>query len=1246
MGSAEGLNRGHSTQTDDVDMAGLEASEDDAEACSGLKVYDDANSQYIPMSDGSSSISGSGECNSSHSQSSWHSRKRTHSLPNGEVVWDVAGNLCEWVKEDLKSSHSHVVDALSSNNYYISQWTSTSGGDENSYPLSYFDYDLSSGSIVSENDVIRRTLKNLFGPVGDYLTTLNTNPDSQTLSTNTSQPGDDTDSDSGSYHGNLGSAQFEFITNTVYYEICRGGNSGRTSEGVVAGVFAVRMNPSKGETHAFRCVYHPQKRNPAWNPDPPAPPQPPQPPPGQVTTPEAPGQLEAQARDEEVILSWSVPASDGGTPIRKYQYQYKIAGGNFNGWVDISNSDIIDTQANGSNKKNYTVDTLINGTTYTFQLRAVNDQGEGAVAEITAIPEINVTAPEAPTSVNALPGNTVVTLSWVAPINDGGSAITKYQYQYQEENGSWGLWMDIDDSAPPNGKNKESYTVPGLSNDTEYTFQMRAVNNSGIGSTSLPTKVTPVAALTAPSPPRNLRATTGEDTQVTLVWEVSATDGGSEITEHQYKILNITDGGTWSQWETIPTSAANETNATGFVVSNLTNGKTYSFEVRAINNEGNSNSSNPQDATPQAPAQAPTAIQVFNVESGDGHAILSWEAVDNGGSRIEEYQYQKKEESNAWEISWTNIPNSGEGDEDNETSYTVSPLTNGTLYTFKIRARNAVGPGTASSEEEVRPSAATAAPTIPLNLKAVGNNAQVTLEWEASNDRGSPISEYQYRKKEASEVWGSSHIWVSIANSAPPNGANVESYIVPSLTNGTKYTFQVRAVNGIGFSDPSADIEATPRLPFPSAPNLRGEHGNAQVTLSWTAPDSDGGSGITGYKYQRQTNGGSGEGWQSIVDSSPNSSPIGVNATSYTVPNLANGTEYTFQVRAVNDNGDGETSDPIDLTPATRPDAPTNLRATAGDTQVDLVWEASVSDGGSEVTKHQYQQSEGSNSFGGWEDIINSGANDTIANATTFTVGSLINGRTYNFRVRAVNDEGESEASNPEGAIPEVAATAPSVPQNFEAQRGNGQVTLVWEASSDSGNRLITSHEYQKRSVPGSWSSWEPIPDSGSSGNHALRFIVSNLTNGTRYRFKIRAVNEAGLTSSATEPEEVKPAAKPTVPTSLTATLEGTQVVLNWGTPDSDGGIDITSYEYRQQESGEGWEAWIPVPDSGVVGNNKNSYTITTNFANGTTYNFEVRAVNDAGESEARGGATVEFLVPFDTCPKVFRPLREILRWF
>ena len=250
VGSDKGLNRGHSTIEDDIDTAGLEASENDDHACSGLKVHD--GSGYIDMDS-----SGVGECDSP-----WHSRKRTHKLSNDEVIWDVAGNLCEWVKEELKDTH---VATITSNSY-ISQWTST-GGDENSYPLVYFEYDTSDNSVLSENEAVSRIPTNLFGPLGDYVN-LNADPNTGSLTTNMSQLGDDMDPDSGSYYGNLGMAQFAVIATGRFYEICRGGNSGRTNEGVVAGIFSARMIlKTSSESHAVRCVYHPKTRNPDWDSD-------------------------------------------------------------------------------------------------------------------------------------------------------------------------------------------------------------------------------------------------------------------------------------------------------------------------------------------------------------------------------------------------------------------------------------------------------------------------------------------------------------------------------------------------------------------------------------------------------------------------------------------------------------------------------------------------------------------------------------------------------------------------------------------------------------------------------------------------------------------------------------------------------------------------------------------------------------------------------------------------------------------
>ena len=88
--------------------------------------------------------------------------------------------------------------------------------------------------------------------------------------------------------------------------------------------------------------------------------------------------------------------------------------------------------------------------------------------------------------------------------------------------------------------------------------------------------------------------------------------------------------------------------------------------------------------------------------------------------------------SAAWETSWTDIPSSGEG-ETNDTSYTVSPLSNSTAYRFKLRAKNGVGYGVVTSEtDEVNPTSTADVPTIPLNLRAEAGNAQVDLAWEAS----------------------------------------------------------------------------------------------------------------------------------------------------------------------------------------------------------------------------------------------------------------------------------------------------------------------------------------------------------------------------------------------------------------------------------------------------------------------------------------------------------------------------------
>ena len=102
-----------------------------------------------------------------------------------------------------------------------------------------------------------------------------------------------------------------------------------------------------------------------------------------------PQNFSATAGDTRVVLSWTAPASDGGTAITKYQYRYS-AGSTVDTsatsatWTDVP--DGADTDTDASNETTFTVTGLTNGTQYAFEVRAVNS-GDGPAATDTATPQ-------------------------------------------------------------------------------------------------------------------------------------------------------------------------------------------------------------------------------------------------------------------------------------------------------------------------------------------------------------------------------------------------------------------------------------------------------------------------------------------------------------------------------------------------------------------------------------------------------------------------------------------------------------------------------------------------------------------------------------------------------------------------------------------------------------------------------------------------------------------------------------------
>ena len=416
--------------------------------------------------------------------------------------------------------------------------------------------------------------------------------------------------------------------------------------------------------------------------------------------------------------------------------------------------------------------------------------------------------------------------------------------------------------------------------------------------------------------------------------------------------------------------------------------------------------------------------------------------------------------------------------------------------------------------------------------------AQITASDRAINDRfGSSVAidgdtiVVGAENNDAAYVFGS---WDDIVES----DAETTSHIVTGLTNDTAYAFRARAVNTFGASDPSDSVSETPKASYAPARPLNfsaTQSGAGQVELTWDAhryPLS-----VTGYAYSQ--NDGGGPSWTDI-DGSDSST------VSHTVIGLSTVPTYTFAVRAVNSAGSTE-SDSRSVTIVGTPAAPDSFSAVAGDGQVWLGWRSPAD---FTISGYEYRQKEGTDAFGDWQTIPGSRAGSTF-----HIVTGLTNGTPYTFQVRAVNAAGESDSSGEQSATPATASSAPVKPEGFAArQTGIGQVELTWGASSNPLN--VTGYQFEQSS-----GSWTTISESDHS---TVSHIITGLTQGVAYTFRVRAVNSAGSTESAPQPVtlvDVPAAPDPFAADPFAAEAGDTQVGLTWNDL---GDASITKYQLWQ----------------------------------------------------------------------------------
>ena len=428
----------------------------------------------------------------------------------------------------------------------------------------------------------------------------------------------------------------------------------------------------------------------------------------------------------------------------------------------------------------------------------------------------------------------------------------------------------------------------------------------------------------------------------------------------------------------------------------------------------------------------------------------------------------------------------------------------------------------------------------PLRLKIEGTTRTVddlppSLK-AATVDGSSLVLTYNEALAEAS-VPAASAYSVSVASGAgtAPSSVDVSGRTV-TLTLGTAVTAgQTVTVTYTVPSNPVKDLAGNAALLFslqpvenqsatvPNAPtNLTAPApGSTQIDLSWTAPEDNGGSPITGYKIQVRYY--EDDNWEDLEDT--HSTDI-----MYSHMNLDHGTTYYYRVFAINVVGTSETaSNVVTATVPTdgEPSAPLNLRAEAvGETQINLSWDPPGYPGTSAVIGYKIEvciadgyicaADDGTNDGTKWEDV----EADTGNTVTNYEHMGLDPGKTYAYRVYAINSEGTSDRKNLEPNKRSFNARTESEvplsgPANLSAVPGDQQVKLQWRPHDSwptgiDGVAILTGYEWQAQrkvdngiteAADGEWRFLGGSPDC-----NPCRRTMMELRNGQIYTFFVRAV--------------------------------------------------------------------------------------------------------------------------------------------
>ncbi|MCP2323322.1 subtilisin family serine protease [Hamadaea flava] len=459
--------------------------------------------------------------------------------------------------------------------------------------------------------------------------------------------------------------------------------------------------------------------------------------------PAAPRNLTGQAAgDGYVDLDWDPPAAGD---FYYWAYYRDVTAGQA-GFIKLG----LPTE-----KTWVSIGPLVHDHEYEFKVTASNQGGEGPASPIIQVRSIGG-LPLAPSGLSAQAGDGKVTLRWAA----SPTPSVWYLIEYRPTGGAWRRISVPDTTCCTN-------TVSLLDNGTTYEFRVRATNASGNSSASNVATARPMPPL--PQPPSGLTAQAG-DGRVTLRWSASPT------ANVYYWIEYRANGGAWQRISIPVTICCTNT------VSLLTNGVTYDFRLRATNITGDSTPSNVATARPMPPLPQPPSG--LTAQAGDGRVTLRWSASPTANVY---YWIEYRANGGAWQRISIPVTTC--------CTNTVSLLTNGVTYDFRLRATNLSGDSAPSNVATARPLPPTPAP--PSNLVAAARYNSVSLSWKSSPSPNVMYYVY-YRNVDRNGAWlrtmyPTPSTWITL------NYLNIH----------TTYEFRVTAANAWFESGPSNTARAT-----------------------------------------------------------------------------------------------------------------------------------------------------------------------------------------------------------------------------------------------------------------------------------------------------------------------------------------------------------------------------------------------------------------------------------------------------